>query len=373
MFPLMTTMLVTAAGKGRLGRVAAVASMIVVVVPVFGPVVGGVIVTAVGWRWIFYVNVPVCLTAMWLAWRNVAPDAAPRSRPSLDLTGLVLLSPGLALIIYGLSNAGGKAGFGTVSSYVPVIAGLGLVAIFTIRALRSHDRPLINVRLLGIRSYAASVAVLFLTGLSVYGPLLLISLYYQQVQGKNAIVAGLLLAPQGIGSLASRRMAGTLADRLGSRPIVITGLLLTAVGTIAFALAGPGSSEWLLAVSLGVRGAGLAPVTIAVVAGSFRDIEAGDIPDAGSTTRIVQQVGGSFGSAVLAFILASALLSHHAVTAAARGLAFDTAFWWSIGFTLIALLPAILLPAGKAPGPAESRPPARTGGGNPEIQPQKSG
>jgi MFS family permease len=136
-------------------------------------------------------------------------------------------------------------------------------------------------------------------------------------------------------------------DRLGPRPIVVAGLLLTAAGTLAFAYAGPGTSEWLLAASLFVRGAGLAPVTIAVVAGAFRDIPSEDVPDASSTTRIVQQIGGSFGSAVLALILASALLSHRAVTPAARGLAFDTAFWWATGLTALALLPAVLLPAAK--------------------------
>jgi hypothetical protein len=111
--------------------------------------------------------------------------------------------------------------------------------------------------------------------------------------------------------------------------------------------AGSGTSEWLLAASLFVRGAGLVPVTIAVVAGAFRDIPSEDVPDASSTTRIVQQIGGSFGSAVLALILASALLSHRAVTPAARGLAFDTAFWWAIGLTALALVPAVLLPAAK--------------------------
>lgn len=132
---------------------------------------------------------------------------------------------------------------------------------------------------------------------------------------------------------------------------MVAGLLLTAAGTLAFAYAGPGTSEWLLAASLFVRGAGLAPVTIAVMAGAFRDIPSEDVPDASSTTRIVQQIGGSFGSAFLALILASALLSHRAVTPAARGLAFDTAFWWALGLTALALVPAVLLwrLVGKAP------------------------
>jgi EmrB/QacA subfamily drug resistance transporter len=359
MFPLLTTMLVTAAGRTRLGRAAAIAAMIVVVVPVFGPAVGGLIVSTLSWRWIFYVNPPICLAAIWLAWRNVAPDPPSRSAPAPDGPGLVLLSPGLALIIYGLSRAAGPGGFAPAGVWAPLAAGLMLTAAFAVHALRRPDGPLINLRLLRVRPYAASVAVQFLAGLSVYGPLLLIALYYQEVQGKSAIVAGLLLAPQGIGSLVPRRVAGRLTDRIGSRPVVLAGLLLTALGTLAFAWAGPTTSEGLLAASLLVRGAGLAAVTIAVVPGAFRGLAPGDVPDASSTIRIVQQVGGSFGSAVLALILASAVASQHAATAAARGLAFNTAFWWAIGFTVLALLPATLLPAAERPEPGARSGPGR--------------
>jgi len=353
--PLVTTMLVRAAGRNRLGRMMTIAGMLIVVVPVFGPVAGGVIVGYLGWRWVFYVNAPICLAAMWLAWKKIPPGAASRGGHPLDIPGLALLAPGLGLIIYGLSKATAPSGFATVSAWVPLLGGLVLTAAFTVYALHKPDSPLINVRLLRIRSFAASAAVLFLAGLSVYGPLLLIALYYQDVQGRNAVIAGLLLAPQGIGSLLPRGIAGKVTDRIGPRPVVITGLLLTAVGTLAFAWAGPVTSGWLLAVSLFVRGAGLAPVTIAVMAGAFRDISPGDVPDASSTTRIIQQVGGSFGSAILALILASALASYNVATAGARSLAFNTAFWWATGLTALALIPAVLLPAAGTPPARQTR------------------
>src|SRR5262249_5059332 len=245
--------------------------------------------------------------------------------------------------IYGLSEAAGARGFAVATAWAPLLGGIAFTAAFTIRALRTQHNPLINLRLLRIRSHTASLAVLFLAGLSVYGPLLLIALYYQDVQGKSAVMAGLLLAPLGIGSLVPRGIAGKLTDRIGPRPVVLAGLILTAAGTLAFAWAGPAASEWLLGASLFIRGAGLAPVTIAVMAGAFRDIPSPDVPDASSTCRIIQQVGGSFGSAILALILARALASHH-LAAATRALAFHTAFWWAIALTALALVPAVLLP-----------------------------
>jgi EmrB/QacA subfamily drug resistance transporter len=343
--PLVSTMLVSVAGRNRLGRVMAVASMVVVVVPIFGPVAGGVLVKYLGWRWVFYVNPPICAVAVWLAWLKLPASPGQRGR-SLDVLGLGLLAPGLAALIYGLSEASGTSGFAATRAWAPLAAGAALTAGFAFHALRRCQNPLIDLRLLRIRSYAASATVLFLSGLSVYGPLLLLSLYFQEVQGRSALIAGLLLAPQGIGSLIPRRIAGKLTDRIGARPVAIAGLLLTALGTLAFAWAGPSTSEWLLGASLLVRGAGLAPVTIAVQAGAFRDIPPASVPDASSTTRIVQQVGGSLGSAVLALIL-STELAHHAATAAGRGLAFDTAFWWAIGLGALALLPAFLLPTAR--------------------------
>ena len=191
--------------------------------------------SGLGWRWVFYVNLPICLAAMWLSWRMLPPDAASRQARSLDAPGLALLSPGLALIIYGLSQAAGARGFAATTAWAPLAGGLVLTAAFTVHALRRQRDPLINLRLLRIRSYAASLAVLFLTGVSLYGPLLLIALFYQDVQGKSALIAGLFLAFLGIGSLVPRRVAGKLTDRIGPRPVVLTGLVLTAAGTLAFA------------------------------------------------------------------------------------------------------------------------------------------
>jgi EmrB/QacA subfamily drug resistance transporter len=339
----VTTLLVQAAGRQRLGRLMGMATLPLVVVPVFGPVVGGLILDNLSWRWIFYVNVPICLTAIYLAWRTVPATTPEKSRHGFDLLGFALLSPALALVIYGLSRASGSGGFASWPTLVPLAVGLVLIGAFVGHALRQPEGALLNLKVFKVRSYSAAVSVFFLAGLSLYGPLLLLALYYQEVQGKSALVAGLLLAPQGLGSLVPRTMAGKLTDRIGPRVVVLSGLVLTALGTVAFTQAGPSTNEWLLAVSLLVRGAGLAAATIAVMAGAFQGVRPNDVPDASTITRIVQQVGGSFGTAVLAVVLASGLAGHEA-TAAARAPAFNTAFYWAIGFTVLALLPAFFLP-----------------------------
>jgi EmrB/QacA subfamily drug resistance transporter len=302
--------------------------------PILGPVIGGLIVGDASWRWIFYVNVPICAVALVLAWRGLPADA-PRGGQRLDLLGLVLLSPALAAIIYGLSQVGARGGFGHTAVLVPLAAGVVLLTAFVVHALRTDGEPAVDLRLFRVRSFAASSALLFLSGLSLFGAMLLLPLYYQQVRGQGVIAAGLLLAPQGLGSLLTRGPLGTLVDRAGPRPFVLLGTVLTALGTLAFAQGGP---EWLLAGSLVVRGAGMSGANIAVMAAAYQGLDSADIPHAGSATRILQQVGGSFGAAMLAVILQWQLTAHP------RGTAYAHTFWWAIGFGALALVPALLLP-----------------------------
>ncbi len=352
--PVVTTLLVRIAGSGHLGGMMAIAMLPVAVVPIFGPVVGGLIINYWDWRWVFYINLPLCLAAMYLAWKKMEPDTIAATSQPLDILGLALLSPGLATLIYALSQVSKHSGFSNTAVLVPGIVGLVLIAAFIWHVhYKANKHPLINLNSFRIPSYSASVAVLFLSGLSVYGPLLLLVLYYQNLVGLSALMTGLALAPQGLGSLLPRGFAGGLTDRLGARPVVLIGLLLTALGTVPFAFAGPDSNQWLLAAAQFVRGLGLAPVTIAVMAGAFKDVPSADIPDASSTTRIVQQVGGSFGVAVLSAILITGLITHGAT---GQSLAYHAAFWWSIGFTVLAAIPAFFLPHDQASSQGQAAP-----------------
>ena len=202
-----------------------------------------------------------------LSGRHVARLAHRPTRPAdwpghpVRPRGLLFLSPGLALVIYGLSQASGHNGFAAASAIVPLALGITLVAAFAAHVLRRTDGPLINLRVFRVRWYTASTAVFFFAGLSLYGPLLLLSLYYQQIQHHTVLATGLLLAPQGLGSLLPRTTVGTLTDKIGPRLIVIAGLLLTALGTIPFTRAAADTNQWILAGALFVRGAGLASAT----------------------------------------------------------------------------------------------------------------
>jgi MFS family permease len=140
---------------------------------------------------------------------------------------------------------------------------------------------------------------------------------HTQARHDTALVAGLLMVPQGVGSLLPRTLAGKLTDKIGPRLVVLAGVALAAAGTIPFALAGLHTSYWLLGAALVVRGAGLGTATIAVMAGAFHGLSPAQVPHASSATRIVQFVGGSFGAAVLVAVILDRQAAAHAAAGAA--------------------------------------------------------
>jgi hypothetical protein len=153
-----------------------------------------------------------------------------------------------------------------------------------------------------------------------------------------------------------RTAAATPLLPAGTRPEPLyADVALTAADTIAYTQVGVHTNEILLGLSLVVRGAGLGAVTNAILAAAYLGIAPEEIPHASTVTRISQQIGGAFGTAILAMILTTQLHTHRAGGLAGQASAFGTAFWWSLGFTVIALVPALLLPArAKTPATADS-------------------
>ncbi len=357
MFPLLTTLIMQAAGGKALGRTVTIVALPALLGPILGPLVGGAILTYFSWRFMFWVNVPFCVAGLILAARFMPADKplAGAPRPRLDLPGLALLAPGVAAVILGLSNAGSAAGFAHPDVIVPLAIGIALTAAFAgyaLRLARRHGQPLVDLSVLSRRPVASASAVLFFSGFSLYGAMLLLPLYYQEVRGASALTAGLMLVPQGAGTLLSRGLAGRLTDRVGGRLVAVAGFAIVAAATVPFALAGLHTNAWLLALCLVIRGFGLGAVTIPVMAVAFLGLDKEQIAHSSVITRTVQQVGGSFGTAVLAVILSGAVTAHHGNLVTG----FDQAFWWATGFSAVAVLLSFWLPTAPRTPAAPSAP-----------------
>ena len=347
MIPTLQTILVQIAGGRNLGRIMSIVSVPALLGPILGPVLGGIIINSLSWRWIFYVNIPVTIVALLLAWRGLPTDEPSISKQSLDIIGILLVSPAFALLIYGISKISAHGGFNSSEVIVPLVIGLVLMTAFIVYALRTKYASVINLRLFKSRNFSTSSILLFLSGIVTNGSMLLLPLYYQQVRNESVLFAGLLLIPQGLGMLLTRGWLGGLTDRIGARFIVIISLVVTIVGTLPFAFAGSDTNQVLLAAALLIRGAGLGGLMIPIMASAYIGLNRDQVPHASISTRILQTIGGAFGSAILATIVAHQLSSHTVSGVNTVASAYNIAFWWSIGFTVIAIIPALLLPMRK--------------------------
>jgi EmrB/QacA subfamily drug resistance transporter len=339
-FPLMQTLGVRAAGGRASSSLIAAVSLPLALGPILGPVIGGLILNWLSWRWLFLVNVPVIAIGLVLAWRLLPADrpVPGAARARTDVIGLVLLAPALTGILLGLSNLSEEGGLGHAGVLVPLAAGIALLAAFVAWASRPGDRqPIVDVRLLRLRSLGTAAAVLFTAGAAMYAGMFLLPLYYQQLHGETVLHAGLLLIPQGVGSLAARFAVGKLVARFGARLVTIASFLLAAATTVPFAFAGPHTGLWPLGIVLLVRGFGIGAVLVPPMSVAYQDVQPTGIPHATMTTRITQQLGASFGIAIVATVLQS-MLARGATTA------FQGAFWWAIGITVAAVIPALVLP-----------------------------
>lgn len=350
MMPLMSTLVMQAAGGRNLGRVMSVVSLPAVLGPILGPVIGGLILQHLHWSWMFWVNVPFCVAGIVLAVIYMPKDG-PVAWAPFDAVGFVPMALGLVGVLWGLSNTSHDGGFARADVLWPLLSGIVLLVAFTFWALRRGERALLDLALLRHWPLASASLLLFLSGITLYGAMLLLPLYFQQLRGMTPLMAGVVLIPQGVGTFLSRSMAGRLSDTMSARWLAVAGFAVVALGTLPFAWATGQTNEIMLLAALFVRGFGLGAVTVPLMALGFRGLQRSEVPDASIITRIASQLGGSFGAAVLAAILTAAVAT--ATTPAAVTGGFQQAFGWALGFTVVGMLISLALP-GRLPDAAVS-------------------
>jgi EmrB/QacA subfamily drug resistance transporter len=368
LMPAGMTILTQAAGPHRVGRVMAIMGVPMMLGPILGPVLGGWLVDDFSWRWIFFINVPVAIVALVMAFRVLPRDVADTSH-RLDWLGLVLLSPGLALVIYGLAETSGAGGFAAPEVYVPILAGAIALALFVRHGLRTSD-ALIDLRLFSNKVFSASSVTLVLMIIAVFGGMLLLPLYLQVVRGESALNTGLLLIPQGVGAMIAMPIAGQLTDRTGVGRIVPFGLLVVGLSFLGLTQLAADTSYWLLGADLFLMGLGMGFTMMPTFSGAMQTLRRAAVSRASTTLNIEQQVGASIGTAVLSVLLAHELTSRlgggagggigaavppdvRARVAPAMAEAFGATFWYALALVVVALIVAsVLLPKTK-PEPVE--------------------
>jgi EmrB/QacA subfamily drug resistance transporter len=347
--PVAQLIMAQVAGPRRMGRVMGVVSMPAMLAPIFGPVVGGAILEHLHWSWIFFVNVPVGAVAYALAWRML-PHTDSGEAGKLDLLGLALLPTGAAAVVYGLSELGSGASLGSATVLAPLIAGVALSIAFTLHALRI-ERPLLDVRLYANRVFSGASFTTFGLGAALFGAMILVPLYYQEVRGESIINTGLLNAPQGIGALVAMPIAGRLTDRFGGGRIALVGVSLLCVSTLPLAFVGAHTSIVGLSALLVVRGVSIGLSFMPAMTAAFASMRPDQLSDATPQINVLMRLGSAIGVAILAVVLERA--SGGAALHPAH--AFRTAYWWGLGIAVLSLIPCLMLLRAEHPRrPADS-------------------
>jgi EmrB/QacA subfamily drug resistance transporter len=362
--PAVMTIMTKKAGPHRMGRVMGVLGVPMLIAPIMGPILGGWLVDSASWRWIFFINVPIGIVAFILALMVLDPDQ-PQPAHRLDWLGMLLLSPGLAIFIFGLAESS-TYGFGSARSWGPTLAGVILIAAWFIHSWRSPN-PLIDLRTFVHTRAGAAAGTFLLFAISVFGSMLLVPLYFQAVRGASALQAGLLMAPGGLGAMLMMPLSGRLTDRYGPTWLPATGLPLVAIGLIPFVFVGAHTSYVLLCAANFVQGLGMGLAMMPNMTAAMQAVPATAIARTSTAMNIIRQAGASVGTAVLSVILASAITSNlsgilvsggagsrsggiatlqrlpasaHAAVAGPLANAFASTFVWALVLILVALIPA---------------------------------
>lgn len=340
--PLMSTLLVKTAGPENIGRVMAIVSTPMIFGPILGPVLGGFIVQTASWRWIFFINVFIVLIAAPLMLRTL-PSFIPFNRESkLDIFGILDLSVMSAALIYGITKAADHATFNNSESLIWTGVGLLLLVTYIFYDHYRGHQTVLPLTIFSHRSFRASSIGLFLANIAIMGPMLILPLFFQNFRHFSAMEAAIALIPQGFGMLVTRPLIGKLIDQLGAKYVVLVSLIISLIGTIPLVFITNQTGMVWIALILFIRGTSFGGINLPLTSDAYTGLADEELPDAGVGINIIENLGSSFGSAMIATVVA-AVLQGAQPTIAHELSAYHAGFLVSVIVLVLIFLPSLFL------------------------------
>ncbi|HKG39234.1 MAG TPA: MFS transporter [Conexibacter sp.] len=303
-----------------------------------GVLMGGMLTEWAGWEWVLFVNVPIGVAAAVAAPRFVR-ESRTHERTSMDIAGAVSVTAGLVVLVYALVDAV-NAGWGSFQTIGLLALSVALIVTFIGIELRTKH-PIMPLTIFRNRSVASADAVALLVGASLFSMFFFISLYLQQVLGDSALRAGLSYLPLAIAIILSAGIASQLVTRVGSKPVLVTGLVFTTVGLLLFTQISPDGSyvgDVLVPSVIVAIGLGLSFVSLTITAVS--GVSHGEAGLASGLLNTAQQIGGALGLAVLSSVATSKIAGAHDPASLTDG--FQRAFAVGAGFAAIGVVLALV-------------------------------
>jgi EmrB/QacA subfamily drug resistance transporter len=293
------------------GGVFAIFGILAGLAVVLGPTLGGLIVSNFGWRWIFYVNIPIGV-ALVIAAFALVPDLRVGRSHRLDIPGVALASGGLLLVVYGLIE-GQRFDWGTVTGFVTIpeiiAAGIVLLALFMFYERGVQDRePLLPFAVFENRNFTLMVFVLMAMGFAILGVFLPLTIYFQSVLGFDAFTAGLTIAPMPLAMMIASGFVASQVQKIGPKPFLFVGLMLftIALAFIAWSVSADGG-RWALLPGLILMGIGMSGVWTPVYDLATRDLKPELAGTASGVLNTMQELGTVIASAAIGAVLQNQL------------------------------------------------------------------
>jgi MFS transporter, DHA2 family, lincomycin resistance protein len=327
MMPLLFTTVLSIVPPNRRGRMMGVISIVIAVAPAVGPTVSGIILSALDWRWMFWLVLPIAalalvLGAIWV--RNVTET----QRVRFDALSVVLSALGFGGLIYGLSSIGEAAsGHAPVPVWVPLVVGAASLVAFVVRQLRLQrtDSALLDLRTFRSRSFSLAIILVVVVMAALFGSLVLLPIYLQQVLGLDTLTVGLMLLPGGILMGVIAPIVGALFDKYGPTPLVIPGMAVAATALWGMATFGADTPiAWIVAVHMALN-LGLGFVFTPLLTSALGSLPRPLYPHGSAIVGTLQQVAGAAGTALFVTLMsvtaaAGMASGEDAVTATASGI-----------------------------------------------------
>ncbi|WP_246836144.1 MDR family MFS transporter [Nesterenkonia sp. NBAIMH1] len=370
MLPLLMTTVLTLVPMHRRGVVMGNIAIVISVAPAIGPTVSGIILEIADWRWMFLTILPIAVAALLLGRPRLNADPGTRDK-RLSVPSLLLSAPGFGGIVYGISQIGGGHGTEELdpedagASVDPVAVGVLLVGVVFLAAfvllqlrLQKTESALLNLKPFTYTQYTRALLMMLLMMVALFGALILLPLFLQQVYGLTPLRTGLMMLPGGLLMALLAPIIGRVYDRIGPRPLVVPGASVLVLSMTALGFISETTPWWMILMGHLILSTGLALLFTPAFTTAMNPLPAALYSHGSAVLNTLQQLSAAIGTAALV-----AVMGVGASMAAADGLSADaaavegfrTAFRFAAALSVLTLILAFTLRATPAAEPSDER------------------
>lgn len=354
--PLLMNTIMTLVPSAERGKMMGNISIVISVAPAIGPTISGVILSVLSWRWMFLLILPIALVATYIGYRHIENVSEPKRVP-IDVFSVVLSALGFGGLLYGLSQIGGGAeGGGDAAAQQPsplpmwIALGVGLVSLlaFVLRQIRlqREDRALLDLRTFKTANFSISIGMIMISMGTLFGSVILLPIYMQEVLDLSPLFTGLLLLPGGLVMGLMGPVVGRVYDRFGPRVLLVPGTLIMTVIMVMLTFVGEDTSPYSLLAGHILLSVGLAAMMTPLFTAGLGSVRPDLVPHGSAILATSQQVAGAAGTALFVTVMAiqvAAAKAGGASEAAALTQGVRGAFFVGIITSLLAVVAAFFV------------------------------